>query len=517
MTDTHINPSSLLLTARGIWKAFPGVQALADADLTVRSGEILALMGENGAGKSTMIKVLTGVYPRDQGNVEIGGRAIHPGSPKEAEAAGISTVYQEVNLIPALSVAENIQLGRQPRWGPFIRWRDLRKRAEKALDRLGMSGIDVSRPVGSYSLAIQQMVAIARALDVKATRLLILDEPTSSLDEAEVEQLFGVMRKLREEGLGILFVTHFLDQVYAVCDRISVLRNGASLGEFEISELPRLQLVEKMLGRAVVEGGERGAGARELRKEEETVFLEARNLKRQGAVGPVDLELRRGEAHGLAGLLGAGRTETARLLFGVDRPTSGEIRMSGERVRFRSPQEAISRGIGFSSEDRKGEGIIPTLSVRENLILAMQASRGMWKRIPKAEQLALAEHFIAALSIKTPSPEAPIGTLSGGNQQKVLLARWLCMNCQLLILDEPTRGIDVGTKAEIEKLVAKLCQEGLAVLFISSELEETVRVCSRVTILRDRKQVGELAGEQMRVESIMEVIAQPSEEKEGEK
>ena len=289
------------------------------------------------------------------------------------------------------------------------------------------------------------------------------------------------------------------------------------MGEFATAELPRLQLVEKMLGRAVAESAPKESGREIDDRKEGGVFLQARGMKRKGAVGPVDLELRRGEAHGLAGLLGSGRTETARLIFGVDRSSSGEIWIGGEAVRFRSPREAISRGIGFSSEDRKAEGIFPSLSVRENLVLAMQASRGMLKRIPKSEQLALAERFIAALRIKTPSSEAAIGTLSGGNQQKVLLARWLCMNCQLLILDEPTRGIDVGTKAEIEKLVGELCGEGMAVLFISSELEETVRVCSRVTILRDRKQVGELSGEIIGVEAIMEVIAQPAGKKEEEK
>ncbi|CAN5298584.1 sugar ABC transporter ATP-binding protein [soil metagenome] len=486
--------------------------ALQGVDLTVRSGEIHALMGENGAGKSTLIKVLTGVHRRDGGSVEIQGRAIHPSSPKDAEAAGISTVYQEVNLVPALSVAENIQLGRQPRSGPFIRWRSLRRRAQEALDRLGLGTIDVSRPVGRYSLAIQQMVAIARALDVEATRLLILDEPTSSLDEAEVAQLFSVMRKLRGDGLGLVFVTHFLDQVYAVCDRITVLRNGAGAGEFLAADLPRLRLVETMLGRHLEAGGaeDGGTGHRAAAGEGEgEVFLRASGLVRKGGVGPVDLTLRRGEAHGFAGLLGSGRTETARLLFGADRPTGGILEIKGDAAPLRSPRQAIARGIGFSSEDRKREGIIPTLSVRENLILAMQASRGMFRRIPRAEQSALAEKFIVRLGIRTPSPETAIENLSGGNQQKVVLARWLCMHPELLILDEPTRGIDVGTKAEIEKLVAELCGAGMAVVFISSELEEIVRTCSRVSVLRDLRKVGELEGDGVAVAPIMHTIAEP--------
>ncbi len=501
---------AVLLEARGIQKSFPGVKALGGVDLTVRAGEIHALMGENGAGKSTLIKVLTGVYPRDAGTVTFLGAPVDPASPKDAEAAGISTVYQEVNLIPALSVAENIQLGRQPRSGPFIRWRALKKRAQEALDRLGLGAVDVARPVGSYSLAIQQMVAIARALDVEATRLLILDEPTSSLDEAEVEQLFNVMRRLRAEGLGLVFVTHFLDQVYAVCDRITVLRNGAGAGEFPAADLPRIKLVETMLGRELKGGGADEGGAKSgVAAGDGEVFLRASGLTRRGSVGPVDLVLRRGEAHGLAGLLGSGRTETARLLFGADRLTGGSLAINGEPAPLRSPKQAIARGIGFSSEDRKREGIIPTLSVRENLILAMQASRGIFRRIPRAEQAELADRFITRLGIKTPSPEAAIQNLSGGNQQKVLLARWLCMNPELLILDEPTRGIDVGTKAEIEKLVAELCGTGMAVVFVSSELEEIVRTCARVTVLRDLKKVGELEGDAVAVDPIMHTIAEP--------
>lgn len=503
-----------VLRARSISKGFPGVQALDGVELTVRPGEIHALMGENGAGKSTLIKVLTGVYARDSGTVEIEGRAVHPASPREAEAAGISTVYQEVNLIPALSVAENILLGRQPRRGPFIRWRLLRRRAREALARLGLEGIDVDRSVGSYSLAIQQMVAIARALDVPATRLLILDEPTSSLDEAEVEQLFGVMRKLRSEGLGMIFVTHFLDQVYAVCDRITVLRNGCFAGEFAAAELPRLKLVQTMLGR---EFENHAVPAKEETAESETgeetgaaeVFLAARELGRKGSVQEITLDVRRGEAHGLAGLLGSGRTETARLLFGADRGSGGSITIEGSEVTLKNPRQAIALGIGFSSEDRKREGLIPTLSVRENLILAMQASRGMFRRIPIKEQRQLAEKFISVLRIRTPSPETAIENLSGGNQQKVLLARWLCTNCRLLILDEPTRGIDIGAKAEIEKLISDIREKGMAVLFISSELEELVRVCSRVSILRDRRKVGEIAGTAIGVDAIMRAIAAP--------
>ncbi|HUE96564.1 MAG TPA: sugar ABC transporter ATP-binding protein [Longimicrobiaceae bacterium] len=521
--------SAPLLEMRGIVKRFPGVVALDRVDFTVCGGEIHALMGENGAGKSTLIKVLTGVHGRDDGQVAFRGRRIDPRSPKEAEQVGISTVYQEVNLIPMLSVAENILLGRQPRrWG-FLRWRETARRARLALERIGLSGLDVWRTVASCPLAVQQMVAIARALDVDA-RLLVLDEPTSSLDEAEVEQLFGVLRRLRKDGLGLVFITHFLDQVYAVSDRITVLRNGQLVGEFEAADLTRLGLVEKMLGRKVDEAGKGGIATRGRASSttpaapgaaagadqegagpgSKAAVLEVSGLGRRGVVGPVDFSIGRGEAHGLAGLLGSGRTETARLVFGADRPTTGSIDFLGSRLdETGSPRASIARGMAFCSEDRKSDGIVPTLSVRENLILAMQSARGILRLIPRAEQEALAERFIERLGIRTPSPEASIETLSGGNQQKVLLARWLCLDPALLILDEPTRGIDVGTKAEIEKLVAELCARGMSVLFISSEVDEIVRTCSRVSVLRDRRKVGEVSGDAVTEDRIMRLIAEP--------
>jgi simple sugar transport system ATP-binding protein len=492
---------------RGISKAFRGVQALKGVDFTVRAGEIHALMGENGAGKSTLIKVLTGVHPRDSGDVLLAGQSVSPQAPREAEELGISTVYQEINLIPELSVAENIMLGRQPRRFGFIDWKELHARARRALQRLEID-LDLHRSVSSCSLALQQMVAIARALDVNA-KLLILDEPTSSLDEHEVAELFKVMRRLREQGLGLVFVTHFMDQVYAVSDSITVLRNGELVGEFKTAELPKLQLVGKMLGRelaAVEKVGDTIALSAEGRASRD-VFLAAKQLGRKGGVEPLDLEIRKGEVVGLAGLLGSGRTETARLLFGADRKSSGSITLDGRATALSSPAKAIGEGIAFCSEDRKSEGIVPSLSVRENIILAMQAGRGFVRLLPRRKQEELAAHYIQALRIKTPSPETPIQNLSGGNQQKVLLARGLCLQPKLIILDEPTRGIDVGAKAEIEKLVDSLRREGMAILFISSELEEVVRASQRVLVLRDRTKVGELSGEQINEDRIMEMIA----------
>ena len=510
---------SPLLQLRGVTKHFPGVTALSGVDFSVRAGEVHALLGENGAGKSTLIKVLTGVHPPDAGEFLLDGRSIRAAAPKEAEAAGISTVYQEVNLIPALSVAENIALGRQPGRFGFVNWRAVRRHAREALARLEID-CDVDAELGSLSVALQQMVAIARALDLRA-KLLVLDEPTASLDEKEVAELFTVMGRLRGEGLGLIFVTHFLDQVYAISDRITVLRNGQLVGEYATTKLPRLKLVSLMLGREVKDEAGRGsvaAGAPACLDLEFTdrqagtpvatpPLLEARGLTRSGAIQPIDLTLHRGKVTGLAGLLGSGRTETARLLFGIDTPDGGEIRVRDQRVEFTAPRDAVQLGLAFCSEDRKTEGIFPNLSVRENLILALQAKRGVFRTLPRAEQEKLCNHYIAALRIKTPSPETPIRNLSGGNQQKVLLARWLATQPELIILDEPTRGIDVGAKAEIEQLIAKLRDDGLAVLLISSEIEEIVRNCSRVLVLRERKLEGEIAGTDLTPERLMRVMA----------
>jgi galactofuranose transport system ATP-binding protein len=496
--------SASVLRAQNIAKAFQGVKALDGAGLDLREAEIHALMGENGAGKSTMIKVLTGVHKPDAGGIEMGGHAIAPGSTREAEAAGISTVYQEVNLIPTLSIADNILLGRQPRRFGLLRKKELKKRAEAALARLGLK-LDVGQMVGSCSMAVQQMVAIARALDIKA-KVLILDEPTSSLDEREVEFLFGIMRKLRDEGMAILFVTHFLDQVYAVSDRITVFRNGKLVGEYLAADLPRLKLIGAMLGREFEEMEhlkEETAHSAPARKN----FLETFNLAKRGVMNPINLDIAEGEVLGLAGLLGSGRTETAKMLFGINVPDKGEMRIQGKQASIKSARQAIKHGLAFCSEDRKSEGLIPHLSVRENLILAMQANRGALRLLPRKEQERLAEHYIRALNIKTPNAEALIQNLSGGNQQKVLLARWLSMQPKLIILDEPTRGIDVGAKAEIEKLVHSLRAQGMSVLFISSDMEEIVRTCQRVAVLRDRKKIGELSGAEIQVNRIMNIIA----------
>ncbi len=500
-----------LLALRGLAKRFPGVIALDGVDFTLRAGEIHALLGENGAGKSTLIKVLTGVHEADGGEITLAGRRIAPASPSDAEACGISTVYQEVNLVPSLSVAENLCLGRQPGRLGFISWSATRRHARAALARLGLD-LDVDAELGTLSVALQQMVAIARALD-RSARLLILDEPTASLDEKEVADLFAIMRRLRGEGLGIVFVTHFLDQVYAVSDRITVLRNGTLVGEYATADLPRLQLVGKMLGRDLAAHSPvalRVSAGTENPANSAPPVLAARNLSRPPALHPLSVAVHRGEVLGLAGLLGSGRTELARLLFGVDSPSTGEIDILGARAAGPhgfSPREAIRHGLAFSSEDRKIEGILPWLSVRENLILALQAKRGGWRALSRAEQSQLCDHYIRALRIKTADAEVPIRNLSGGNQQKVLLARWLATQPALIILDEPTRGIDIGAKAEIEALIAKLRDDGIAVIFISSELEEIVRNATRVLVLRERRPAGEFNGDQIAAPTLMCAMA----------
>ncbi len=494
-----------VLEAAGIHVQFPGVKALSDAGLRLYPGEVHTLMGQNGAGKSTLIKVLTGVHQPDAGAIVLGGRAIAPRSTQHAQDLGISTVYQEVNLCPNLSVAENVFIGRYPRrWG-MIDWRAMRAQAAALLARLQVR-VDVGKPLAGYPLAIQQMVAIARALNTES-RVLILDEPTSSLDEAEVQTLFAVLRRLRDEGMAILFVTHFLDQTYAISDRITVMRNGEREGEYPCADLSRLALVNKMIGAPGDSGGQEEAETAPTAHAPGEVFLAARGIARKGVLAPVDLEVRRGELLGLAGLLGSGRTETARLLFGADRMDAGHVDIDGKSHTFGTPRDAIAQGIAFCSEDRKHEGAILPLSVRENLVLALQARQGIWRAIPMKRQQQLANDYVRWLGIKTAGIEAPIGTLSGGNQQKVLLARWLALDPALLILDEPTRGIDVRAKQEIMDYVGSLCRKGMSILFISSELPEVLRVADRMVVMRDRKACGEYRRGELDETSVLHVIA----------
>ena len=488
-----------VLSMRHINKTFPGVKALSDAQLTLREGEIHALMGENGAGKSTLIKVLTGVEEFETGEIIMDGKSIINTSPQEAGNNGISTVYQEVNLCPNLTVAENIFIGREPMKMGRIDWKTMNTQAQKILDNLELE-IDATQELENYSVAIQQMVAIARAVDIQS-KVLILDEPTSSLDEGEVEKLFKVMNMLKKRGTAIVFVTHFLEQVYAVCDRITVLRNGHFVGEYKTEELPRFKLVATMMGKEFDDLADIKGSGTSSKKQSDEVVIEAKGLYHKGTIKPFDIKIHKGEVVGLSGLLGSGRSELVRAIYGADKPDGGE------KLDVKAPIDAMHKGMAYCPEDRKVEGIIADLSVRENMILALQAKRGMFKLMSRKEQEELTDKYIKMLQVKTASRETPIKSLSGGNQQKVILGRWLMTEPDFLILDEPTRGIDVGTKTEIQKLVVKLANEGMSVVFISSEVEEMLRTVTHMGILRDGEKVGELEESELSQENVMKAIA----------
>ncbi len=496
--------NEMVLTMRGICKSFPGVNALQNVDFSLRKGEIHALMGENGAGKSTLIKVLTGVYELDGGEIRLDGKPVAIHTPQEAQKYGISTVYQEISLCPNLTVAENLFLGREPRRVGLIDWKTMNRRAAELLLSLDIH-VPPTRQLDDCSIAIQQMVAIARAVDMQC-RVLILDEPTSSLDDDEVAKLFSLMTRLKEQGVASIFVTHFLEQVYAVTDRITVLRNGELVGEYATAELPRVQLVAKMMGKdfddlADIKSAHAG------KESNEHVVLEAKDLGHRGTIKPFDLTVSKGEVIGFTGLLGSGRSELVRTIYGADKADSGELDVAGKPVKINTPLDAMKKGLAYLPEDRKRDGIIADLSVRENIIIALQAKRGMFRLMSRKEMEQFADHYIELLQIKTPTRETPIRSLSGGNQQKVIIGRWLLTNPDFLILDEPTRGIDIGTKTEIQKLVLDLADDGMSVAFISSEIEEMLRTCSRMAVLRDGKKVGELSGEQLTQETIMQTIA----------
>ena len=489
---------------RGICKYFPGVRALENVDFTLRAGEVHALVGENGAGKSTLIKVLTGVHPKDGGEIRMEGQPVAPTSPLDAQKHFISTVYQEVNLCPNLTVAENIFIGREPKKHGMIDWKSVNRRSAELLKRLNLGNVDVTRTLDSYSVAVQQMIAIARAVDVQA-KVLILDEPTSSLDENETQRLFAVVRDLKKQGLGIIFVSHFLDQIYDLCDRVTVLRNGELVGEYELESLPRVELISKMIGKELgdIQNMEKNVSAAG-----DEVLIQAEGLTAFGRISDFDLQIHKGEVIGFAGLLGSGRTETAELLFGVAKPEKGTLKMNGQPVHFSSPFDAMQHKVAFCPEDRKVQGIIGDLSVRENIIIGLQAKKGIWSHIPMKEQQRIADEYIKLLQIKVSSPEQLIKNLSGGNQQKAIIARWLVTQPDLLILDEPTRGIDIGTKTEIQKMVIQLAREKhMSIVFISSEIDEMTRTCTRLAVLRDRRKVAELTGDDINSDRVMAAIA----------
>ncbi|MGV9195509.1 sugar ABC transporter ATP-binding protein [Microbacterium sp. MC2] len=502
-----------IVTVRGASITFPGVKALDDVSFRLLPGEVHTLMGENGAGKSTLIKALTGVYQIDSGQIEVDGEVRHFTGTASAQAAGISTVYQEVNLCTNLTIGENVMLGHEARSFAGINWHKTHARAREVLARMGLGRLDPRAPLSSLSIAMQQLVAISRAM-VTESKVLILDEPTSSLDANEVEVLFTVIRRLRDGGVAILFVSHFLDQVYAISDRITVLRNGRFVGEYLTEQLDRAELISKMIGKDFESLRALGSNRQtEVRDRTETPLLAAEGLGRTGALHPTDVEIHAGEVVGFAGLLGAGRTELARLIAGADKADSGTVRVKGRKTSLNSPVAGLSHGIAYSTENRREDGIVGDLSVRENIMLAVQARRGWLRRVSAREVDQLVATYMERFSVRPNDPDRPIRLLSGGNQQKVLLGRWLATDPDLLLLDEPTRGIDVGAKADIQETVAELAEGGMGVVFISSELEEVVRLSERIVILKDHEKVGEVVnGPEVTAESIVAVIAAESED-----
>ena len=507
---------SPVLEVRRVTKRFPGVLALDGVSFELQPGEAHALVGENGAGKSTLIKVITGVYRPDEGEILFNGEGVSFGEPRESQAAGISTIYQEINLIPLLSVAQNVFLGREPRnaLGMIDKARMNRDAAE-ILERYGIRA-DASAPLRSLGLGVQQMVAIARAISVDA-RAVIMDEPTSSLEAREVETLFSVIGQLREEGVGVIYVSHRLEELYEICNRVTVLRDGRVAHTGELAELSRLQLIAHMLGRELSEVEEKGAtgfgGEHETAREP---ILVAQSLSQHPRLREVSFDVHPGEVVGLAGLLGAGRTETAKAIFGAEPLDSGSVRIEGTDIKTGSPGAAIKAGIAFLPEDRKLEGIIPDLSVRENIVAAALPRLARAGLVSEKAQDELVEEFMQSLGIKASSPNQPVRELSGGNQQKVLLARWLCMNPKVLILDEPTRGIDVGAKAEIQTVVDDLAAKGLGIILISSELDEITEGSDRVVALRDGAVVGLLSGAEITEGNLMAVLAHGEDSGDGD-
>ena len=505
-----------MLNATGIDKRFGVVTVLEGVQLHLRAGEVHALMGQNGAGKSTLIKILTGVIAPNAGTLALAGQAIAPESPLASQRLGISTVYQEVNLCPNLTVAENIFAGRYPRRG----WTALKaidgprmvRETRALLARLHLDNIDPTATLGALPVAVQQLVAIARALSVDA-KVLILDEPTSSLDDSEVESLFAVLRGLRQSGLAILFVTHFLDQVYAIADRITVLRNGRFVGEWTPAQLPAPALVAAMVGRDVALASAESVDAetpvKQSALEGSVPRMSLRDFGAQRRLHPLSLDLHDGEVVGVAGLLGSGRTELARLMFGLDAADSGTLQVQGKPVRFTHPAQAVKLGLAFCPEERKADGIVGELSVRENIVLALQARAGLWPCIRPNRQRELAQRYIELLGIRAADSDMPIALLSGGNQQKALLARWLATSPRVLILDEPTRGVDVAAKQELMNEVMRLAREGMSVLFISSEIDEVLRISDRIVVMRERRKAGELPGGASEAE-VMALICEPT-------
>ncbi|MBP5595238.1 MAG: sugar ABC transporter ATP-binding protein [Pseudobutyrivibrio sp.] len=501
-----------LLEIKQVDKWFTGVHALDHVDFYVRKGEIHALMGENGAGKSTLIKVLTGLYTKDSGTIIFDGKECNFHAPLDSQLAGISTIYQEINLIPHLSVAENIFIGNEPRNAFGIDWKKMRKLAKELLLENGID-IDVDKDLASYSTAIQQMIAVTRSISQNA-KLLIMDEPTSSLSDDEVQVMFSKMRELVERGISIIFISHKLDEVYQICDRATILKDGKLEGCYDIDKISRLEMVSKMIGRDASNVLERSVGTFE-KQEGQIPLLQAENIDNQVKLHGITIDIQPGEIVGIAGLLGAGKSEFAKVIFGCDNTYTGQCQVEGKTVRFKTPKGAIDLGFAFCSEDRKVEGIFPHMSVKDNMTITALSQISKFGIVNRRKQKEIVDKYIKSIRIKTPSPDTLICNLSGGNQQKVLLGRWLSTNPRLIILDEPTRGIDLGAKAEIEALIKEFSAQGISVLYISSELEELIRNCYRLIVIKDGKNVAELYSDEITGENIMKHFAKNSDEMEA--
>ena len=497
---------------KGISKSFNGVPALLDANLAVKVGEVHALIGQNGAGKSTLIKILTGVYKRDAGEILFDGSPSWLGNPHEAQESGIATIYQELNLVPQRSVTENVVMGYEPtRFGVLIKWKQAHQRARDILARFGID-IDVTAPLNSYSTAIQQLVAIARAVSLNA-KLVIMDEPTSSLDASEIAVLFDVIRNLKESGVSVIYISHFLDELFEISDRVTTMRDGQSVNCQNLSECTKLDLIAGMLGRNVNEIQQAGMTEFSVGTTEKgEQILQASGLNTGPKLSHVDVTVRQGDIVGLGGLLGSGRTEVARALFGVDELIAGEVQLSGSEYVPESPTAAIEAGIGYLSEDRKSDGIIPELSVRENLTLALLPKLSQTGHVDRQSEQQIVKRFIESLDIKLSDMEQPIRELSGGNQQKVLLARWLSIEPQLLLLDEPTRGVDVGAKREIQAIIRDFVAKGNGAILISSEFEELVEGADRILVLNEGKSIRELINPGVTENALVSALAHPSED-----
>ncbi|MFJ6425913.1 sugar ABC transporter ATP-binding protein [Streptomyces hydrogenans] len=507
-SGTAPSAAPTVLEARGVGKRFPGVVALDDVSFTLRAGETHALVGENGAGKSTLIKVLTGVHRPDSGELLLSGRPVRFARPSEAQTAGISTIYQEVNLVPLMSVARNIFLGREPknRFG-LIDFPRMHAEAAALLGGFGVT-VDPRRALGTLGIGTQQMVALARAVSVEA-HVVVMDEPTSSLEPREVETLFRVIDDLRRRNIAVVYVSHRMDELYRICDRVTVLRDGRHIHTGPLAALDRMSLVSMMLGREISEVRRHGltsfgSAGHDVAREP---VLTATGLVRRHQLDDVSLELYPGEVLGLGGLLGSGRSETAKALAGALSLDAGEVRVGGAPLGRSSSAAAIRAGISLLPEDRKAEGIVPGLSVRENIVLAALPRLSRAGIVSRARQDRVVDIFMKRLHIKASSPEQKVGELSGGNQQKVLLARWLCLEPKVLLLDEPTRGIDVGAKAEVQALIDELAQEGLAVLLVSSDIEELVEGADRIVVLRSGATAGELVGENVSEDALLAALA----------